>query len=96
VVMVGEAVGGAVGDARGAGEAGASASDGRSGVFIGDRPGRLAGILGGMALMDMARGRPTLTITIRITATTGPTIRRRTDRIRPQIRPVTATRRQTT
>jgi len=96
VAMVGEAVGGAVGDAGGAGEVGASASDGRSGGFIGDRLGRLAGILGGMAHTGMARGRPTLTTTIRITATTGPTIRRRTDRIRPQIHPMTATRRQTT
>jgi len=100
VAMVGEAVGGVTaGDAGGAGEAGASASGGRSGVFIGDRPGRLAGILGGMALMGLAHGQPTLTITIRIIATTGPTIRRRTDRIhsriRPQIRPMTATRRQT-
>ena len=99
VAMVGEAVGEVtVGEAGGAGEVGASASAGRSGVFIGDRPGRLAGILGGMALTGLARGRPTLTI--RITATTGPTIRRRTDRIhpriRPQIRPMTATRRQTT
>jgi hypothetical protein len=98
VVMVGEAVGGVtVGAAGGAGEALASASAGRTGVFIGDRPGRLPGILGGMALMGMARGRPTLTI--RITATTGPTIRRRTDRIhrriRPRIHPMTATRRQT-
>lgn len=93
VAMVGEAVGGVtVGAAGGAGEAGASASAGRTGVFIGDRPGRLPGILGGMALIGMARGRPTLTI--RITATTGPTIRRPTDRIHPRIRPMTATRRQ--
>jgi hypothetical protein len=96
VVMVGEAVGAVtIGTVGGAGEVGASASDGRSGVFIGDRPGRLAGILGGMAPTDMARGRPTLTITIRITATTGPTIHRRIDRILPRIRPTTATRRQT-
>jgi hypothetical protein len=93
--MVGEAVGGVtIGTAGGAGEVGASASAGRTGVFIGDRPGRLAGILGGMALTGMARGQPTLTTTIRTTATTGPTIRRRTDRIRPRIRPMTATRRQ--
>jgi hypothetical protein len=97
VAMVGEAVGGVtVGTAGGAGEAGASASAGRTGVFIGDRAGRLPGIPGGMALIGMARGQPTLTI--RITATTGPTIRRRTDRIhrriRPRIRPMTATRRQ--
>jgi len=97
VVMVGEAVGGVTdGAAGGAGEVGASDSAGRTGVFIGDRPGRLAGILGGMALIGMARGRPTPTI--RITATTGPTIRRPTDRIRPRIRPrihlTTATRRQ--
>jgi hypothetical protein len=101
VAMVGEAVGGVtVGDGGGAGEVGASASAGRTGVFIGDRPGRLAGILGGTALTGLARGRPTLTITIRITATTGPTIRRRTDRIHPRIRPrihpMTAIRRQTT
>ena len=97
VLMVGEAVGGVtVGTAGGAGEVGASASAGRTGVFIGDQPGRLPGILGGMALIGMARGRPTLTI--RITATTGPTTRRRTDRIHPRIRPrihpMTATRRQ--
>ena len=91
VVMVGEAVGGVtVGKAGGAGEVGASASAGRTGVFIGDRPGRLPGILGGMALLGMARGPPTLTI--RITATTGPTIRRHTDRIHRRI-PTTATRR---
>jgi hypothetical protein len=98
VVMVGEAVGVVtIGTAVGVGEAGASASAGRTGVFIGDRPGRLAGILGGMALTGTARGRLTLTITIRIIAriiaTTGPTIRRPTDRIRPRI-PTTATRRQ--
>jgi len=93
VVMVGEAAGGVmVGAAGGAGEVGALASAGRTGVFIGDRPGRLAGILGGMALTGMARGRPTLTI--RITATTGPTIRRPTDRIRPRIHLTIATRRQ--
>jgi hypothetical protein len=93
VVMLGEAVGGVtVGAAGGAGEVGALASAGRTGVFIGDRPGRLAGILGGMALIGMARGRPTLTI--RITATTGPTIRRPTDRIHPRIHLTTATRRQ--
>jgi hypothetical protein len=96
VVKVGEAVGAVVGVGAAAGEVGASASAGRTGVFIGDRPGRLAGILGGMALTGLARGRPTLTITIRITATTGPTIRRRTDRIHSRIRPMTATRRQTT
>jgi hypothetical protein len=97
VVMAGEAVGGVtIGTAGGVGEVGASASAGRTGVFIGDRPGRLPGILGGMALLGMARGQPTLTITIRITATTGLTIRRRTDRIHPRIRPMTATRRQTT
>jgi hypothetical protein len=95
VVMVGEAVGEVtVGEAGGAGEVGASASAGPTGAFIGDRRGRLAGILGGTALTDMAltgtaRGRPTLTI--RITATTGPTIRRRTDRIHT----TTVTRRQT-
>src|ERR1700730_17439979 len=95
VVMVGEAVGGVtVGKAGGAGEVGALASAGRTGVFIGDRLGRLAGILGGMALTGMPRGR--LTLTIRTTATTGPTIRRPTDRIRPRIRPMTATRRQVT
>lgn len=92
VVMVGEAVGGVtVGATGGAGEVGASASAGRTGVFIGDRPGRLPGIRGGMALIGMARGRPTLTI--RITATTGPTIRLRIDRIHRRI-PPTATRRQ--
>jgi hypothetical protein len=100
VVMVGEAGGVTVGDAGGAGEVGASASAGRTGEATGDRTGRSAGILGGMALTGLARGRPILTITIRITATTGPTIRRRTDRIhpriRPQIRPMTATRRQAT
>jgi hypothetical protein len=97
VVMVGEAVGVVtIGTAVGVGEAGASASAGRTGVFIGDRPGRLVGILGGMALTGMARGRPTLIITIRITATTGPTIRRHTDRIHPRIRPMTATPRQAT
>src|SRR6266446_8140514 len=90
VVMVG---GVTVGTADGAGEVGASASAGRTGVFIGDRLGRLPGILGGMALIGMASGRPTLTI--RITATTGPTIRRRTDRIHRRIHPTTATRRQT-
>jgi hypothetical protein len=94
---VGEAVGGAtIGAAGGVGEVGASASAGRTGAFIGDQLGRLVGILGGMALIGMARGRPTLTI--RITATTGPTIRRPTDRIRPRIRPrihlMIATRRQ--
>src|SRR5205807_803776 len=68
----------------------------RTGVFIGDRPGRLPGILGGMALTGTARGRLTLTITIRIIATTGPTIRRPTDRIHPRIRLMTATHRQTT
>jgi hypothetical protein len=95
VVMVGEAVGGVtVGKAGGAGEVGASASAGRTGVFTGDRLGRLAGILGGMALTGMPRGR--LTLTIRTTATTGLTIRRPTDRIRPRIRPMTATRRQAT
>lgn len=100
VVMVGEAVGGvtvgkAVGaGAVGAGAVGASASAGRTGVFMGDRLGRLAGILGGMALTGMPRGR--LTLTIRTTATTGLTIRRPTDRIRPRIRPMTATRRQVT
>ena len=58
VVMVGEAVGGVtVGKAGGAGEVGASASAGRIGVFIGDRLGCLAGILGGMALTGMPRGR---------------------------------------
>ena len=89
--MVGEAVGEVtIGTAGGVGEVGASASAGRTGVFIGDRPGRLPGILGGMALLGMARGPPTLTI--RTTATTGPTIRRLTDRIHPQI-PTTATRR---
>ena len=93
VVMVGGAVGGVtVGTADGAGEVGASVSAGRTGVFIGDRHGRLPGILGGMALIGMARGRPTRTI--RITATTGPTIRRRTDRIHRRIHPTTATRRQ--
>ena len=95
--MVGEAVGGVmIGTAGGVGEVGASASAGPTGVFIGDRPGRLAGILGGMALTGSARGRLTLTITIRIIATTGPTIRRRTDRIHPRIRLMTATHRQTT
>jgi hypothetical protein len=95
VVMVGEAVGGVtIGTADGAGEVGASASAGRTGVFIGDRPGRLAGILGGTALTGMARGR--VTLTFRITVTTGPTIRRRTGRIHPRVRPMTATRRQTT
>ena len=83
--MLGEAVGAVVG-------VGASPSDGRTGAAIGARTGRLPGIPGGMALIHMARGRPTLTI--RITATTGPTIRRRTDRIHPRIRPTTATRRQ--
>jgi len=93
VVMVGEAVGGVtVGAAGGAGEVGALDSASPTGVFIGDRHGRLAGILGGMALIGMARGRPTPTI--RITATTGPTIRRPTDRIRPRIHIMTATRRQ--
>jgi hypothetical protein len=101
VVMVGEAVGVVtIGTAVGVGEAGASASAGPTGVFIGDRLGRLAGILGGMALTGSARGRLTLTITIRIIAriivTTGPTIRRRTDRIHPRIRLLTATHRQTT
>src|SRR6266446_10526203 len=73
VVMVGGAVGGVtVGTADGAGEVGASVSAGRTGVFIGDRPGRLPGILGGMALIGMVPGQPTRTI--RITATTGPTI----------------------
>src|SRR5438445_91684 len=92
VVMVGEAVGGVtVGTADGAGEVGASVSAGRTGVFIGDRHGRLPGILGGMALIGMARGRPTRTI--RLPATTGPTIRRRTDRIHRRIHPTTATRR---
>ena len=95
VVMVGEAVGGVtVGKAGGAGEVGASASAGRTGVFTGDRLGRLAGIRGGMALTGMPRGR--LTLTIRTTATTGLTIRHPTDRIRPRIRPMTATRRQAT
>jgi hypothetical protein len=95
VVMVGEAVGGvAVGKAVGAGEVGASASAGRIGVFIGDRLGRLAGILGGMALTGMPRGR--LTLTIPTTATTGLTIRRPTDRNRRRIRPMTATRRRVT
>jgi hypothetical protein len=93
VVKVGEAVGAVVGVGV---EVGASASDGRTGEATGDRTRRSAGILGGMALTGMARGRPTLTITIRITATTGPTIRRRTDRIHPRIHPTTATRRQTT
>src|SRR6266403_5726165 len=52
VVMVGAAVGGVtVGTADGAGEVGVSALAGRTGVFIGDRPGRLHGILGGMALI---------------------------------------------
>jgi hypothetical protein len=95
VVMVGEAVGGAtVGKAGGAGEVGASASAGRTGVFIGDRLGGLAGILGGMGLTGMPRGR--LTLTIRTTATTGLTIRRPTDRIRLRIRPMIATHRQVT
>ena len=95
VVRVGEAVGGVtVGKAGGAGEVGASASAGRTGVFTGDRLGRLAGIRGGMALTGMPRGR--LTLTIRTTATTGLTIRHPTDRIRPRIRPMTATRRQAT
>jgi hypothetical protein len=98
VVMVGEAVGGVTvgvgAGAVGAGAVGASASAGRTGVFMGDRLGRLAGILGGMALTGMPRGR--LTLTIRTTATTGLTIRRPTDRIRPRIRPMTATRRQVT
>ena len=66
------------------------------GFFIGDRPGRLPGILGGMAPTGTARGQLTLTITIRIIATTGPTIRRPTDRIHPRIRLMTATHRQTT
>ena len=87
VVGVGEVVG--VGDVVGVG---ASPSDGRTGAAIGARTGRLVGIPGGMDLIHMARGRPTLTI--RITATTGPTIRRRTDWIHPRIRPTTATRRQ--
>lgn len=89
--MVGEAAGlAAVGAVAGAGEVGASASDGRTGVFTGDLAGRSAGIHGGTALTGMARGRPTLTI--RITATTGPTIRRRTSRIRR----MTTTRREAT
>ena len=97
VMMFGEAVGVVtVGTAVGVGEVGASASAGCTGVFIGDRPGRLPGILGGMALTGTARGRLTLTITIRIIATTGPTIRRPTDRIHPRIRLLTATHRQTT
>ena len=96
-VRVGEAVGGVtIGIAGGVGEAGASASAGRTGAFMGDRPGRLVGILGGMALIGMARGRPTLIITIRITATTGPTIRRHTAPIHPRIRPMTANPRQAT
>ena len=94
---VGEAVGGVTtGAAGGVGEVGASASAGRTGAFIGDQPGRLVGILGGMALIGMARGRPTLIITIRITATTGPTIRRHTGRIHLRIRPMTANPRQAT
>lgn len=96
VVKVGEAVGAVVGVGVAAGEVGASASDGRTGEATGDRTRRSAGILGGMALTGMPRGQPTLTITIRITATTGPTIRRRTGRIHPRIHPMTATRRQTT
>ena len=56
----------------GVGEDGASASDGR----IGDLAGDSAGLLGGTTLIGMPRGRRTATRTIRITGTTGPTIRR--------------------
>jgi hypothetical protein len=56
----------------GVGEDGASASDGRTGDLAGDS----AGLLGGTTLIGMLRGRPTATRTIRITGTTGPTIRR--------------------
>jgi hypothetical protein len=65
--------------AGGAGEVGASASDGRSGAAIGARTGRSAGIPGGMARVGMLRWR---TPTTPITATIGQTIRRRTLRIR--------------
>ena len=85
--MVGEVVGlatvgavvgvGAAGGASvGVGEVGASASDGRTGAATGGS----AGILGGTTLIGMPHGRRTLTT--RITTTTGPTIRRRTVRIR--------------
>lgn len=79
VAVVGEAVGPAtVGVVAlvGVGEVGASASDGRTG----DLAGGSAGILGGTTLIGMPHGRRTLTT--RITTTTGPTIRRRTVRIR--------------
>ena len=92
VAMVGEAamVGAAVamvGEEVGAGEVGASASDGRTG----DLAGGSAGILGCTTPTGMLRW---LTPT-RITATMGPTIRR-TVRVRRQIRHITMTSRQAT
>ena len=56
----------------GDGEDGASDGDGRTGDLAGDS----AGLPGGTTLIGMHRGRRTATRTIRITGTTGPTIRR--------------------
>jgi hypothetical protein len=89
VVTAGEAVGMAtIGEVVGAGitvgaGVGASASDGRTVAATGHRAGRSAQILGCTILM----GTPTPIIT----ATTGPTIRRRT----VQIRRITTTRQET-
>jgi hypothetical protein len=75
---------GLVGVRDGAGEVGALASDGRIGDWVGDSPG----IPGGMVLIGMAMVptgiRQTPIIIPTTTATTGLTIRRRTDRIRHQ------------
>lgn len=88
--MVGEAIGIAIGTVGGAGEVGASPSDGRTGAAIGARTGRSAGIPGGTARTGMPRGQSTITIqnpaTIPITTTTGPTIRLRTGQTRLRIR----------
>ena len=77
----------------GVGEDGASASDGRTGDLAGDS----AGLLGGTTLIGIPRGRRTATRTIRITDTTGPTIRRTVwirRWIRRRMRRMTTTRRE--
>lgn len=95
VAMVGAAVAAGVvdgaGAGAGAGEFGASASVGPTGGSAG---------LGGTTLIGTARGRRrTTTIRImatRITATTGPTIRRHTGRTRHRTRRIALTRRRAT